>query len=239
MLILPQNSPPVDPLADNLRARRARIAAAARAAGRSEQQVTLVAVGKGQPAPRLRTAAQLGLVDFAENYLQEALPKLDALAGAAVTWHFIGRLQANKTRPVAERFQWVHSVDRLRVAARLAAQRPHHAPPLNVLLQVNIAHDDAKAGTAPADTPTLALAVAALPRLVLRGLMCMLPEGLDAAARRAAFAALRRLLADCNARGTRLDVLSMGMSGDFEDAVAQGATHLRIGTALFGPRPAA
>lgn len=239
MLILPQNSPSTDALAIGLHALRARIAAAARAAGRTEQQVTLVAVSKGQPAGRLRAAMQLGLEDFGENYLQEALPKLDALADCALTWHYIGRLQANKTRPIAERFHWVHGVDRLRIAERLAAQRPHDAPPLNVLLQVNIAHDDAKAGVAPADTPALALAVAALPRLALRGLMCMLPEGLDATRRRAAYGALRHLLAECNARGTRLDALSMGMSGDFEDAVAEGATHVRIGTALFGPRPAA
>jgi pyridoxal phosphate enzyme (YggS family) len=223
MLILPQNSPSTQALAARLHALRARIAAAATAAGRTEQQVTLVAVSKGQPAEQLRAAARLGLEDFGESYLQEALPKLDALEGCALSWHFIGRLQANKTRPVAE---------------RLAAQRPHDAPPLNVLLQVNIAHDDAKAGVAPADTPALALAVAALPRLALRGLMCMLPEGLDATRRRAAYGALRRLLAGCNARGTRLDALSMGMSGDFEDAVAAGATHVRIGTALFGPRPA-
>jgi hypothetical protein len=239
MLILPQNSPSVDALAANLAAVRARIAAAAAAAGRTEQQVTLVAVGKGQPAERLRAAARLGLAHFGENYLQEALAKLDALADLELTWHFIGRLQANKTRAVAERFQWVHGVDRLRVAERLSAQRPHHAPPLNVLLQVNIAHDDAKAGVAPADAPALALAVAALPRLALRGLMCMLPEALTAAQRRTAYAALRRLLEECTARGARLEVLSMGMSGDFEDAVAEGATHVRIGTALFGPRPAA
>jgi pyridoxal phosphate enzyme (YggS family) len=238
MLILPQNSPSTQALAARLHALRARIAAAATAAGRTEQQVTLVAVSKGQPAEQLRAAARLGLEDFGESYLQEALPKLDALEGCALSWHFIGRLQANKTRPVAERFHWVHGVDRLRIAERLAAQRPHDAPPLNVLLQVNIAHDDAKAGVAPADTPALALAVAALPRLALRGLMCMLPEGLDATRRRAAYGALRRLLAGCNARGTRLDALSMGMSGDFEDAVAAGATHVRIGTALFGPRPA-
>ena len=236
MLILPQNSPPDATLAANLAALRSRIAVAAAAAGRTEQQVTFVAVGKGQGAERLRAAAGLGLAHFGENYLQEALPKLAALEDLPLTWHFIGRLQANKTRDVAERFQWVHGVDRLRIAERLAAQRPHHAPPLDVLLQVNIAHDDAKAGVAPADAPALALAVAALPRLALRGFMCMLPEGLDGATRRAAYAALRRLLGECNARGARLDALSMGMSGDFEDAVAEGATLVRIGTALFGPR---
>jgi pyridoxal phosphate enzyme (YggS family) len=236
MLILPQNSRSTEALAANLQRVRARIAAAAAAAGRNEQQITLVAVSKGQPGQRVRAAARLGLEHFAENYLQEALPKLEQLAGMELTWHFIGRLQANKTRPVAEHFQWVHGVDRLRIAERLSTQRPHYAPPLNVLLQVNIAHDAAKAGIEPAAAPELVVAVAALPRLVLRGLMCMLPEGLDAAARRTAFAALRRLLEDCNARGARLDALSMGMSGDFEEAVLEGATHVRIGTALFGPR---
>ena len=236
MLILPQNLPSTDALAASLHRLRARIAAAAAAAGRNEDQVTLVAVSKGQPEPLLRAAAQLGLEHFAESYLQEALPKLDALAGMELTWHFIGRLQTNKTRAVAERFQWVHGVDRLHIAERLSAQRPHHAPPLNVLLQVNIAHDGAKAGVEPAAAPELVTAVTALPRLALRGFMCVLPEGLDVAGRRAAFAALRRLLEDCNARGAGLDALSMGMSGDFEEAVLEGATHVRIGTALFGPR---
>ena len=237
MLILPQNSPSTATLADNLQRLRARIVAAAAAAGRSEDQITLVAVSKGQPEGRLRAAARLGLEDFAENYLQEALPKLDALSGLALTWHFIGRLQANKTRAVAERFQWVHGIDRLRIAERLAEQRPPGAPPLNVLLQVNIARDESKAGVEPAAAPELAAAVGALPRLALRGFMCVLPEGLDVSGRRAGFAALRRLLEDCNARGARLDALSMGMSGDFEAAVLEGATHVRIGTALFGPRP--
>ncbi len=237
MLILPQNSPSTATLADNLQRLRARIAAAAAAAGRSADQITLVAVSKGQPEGRLRAAARLGLEDFAENYLQEALPKLDALSGLALTWHFIGRLQANKTRAVAERFQWVHGIDRLRIAERLAEQRPPGAPPLNVLLQVNIARDESKAGVEPAAAPELAAAVGTLPRLALRGFMCVLPEGLDVSGRRAAFAALRRLLEDCNARGARLDALSMGMSGDFEEAVLEGATHVRIGTALFGPRP--
>ena len=236
MLILPQNSPPEELLAANLRAVRARIAAAAAAGGRTEEQVTLVAVGKGHAAERLRAAARLGIEHFGENYLQEALPKLDALTGLELTWHFIGRLQTNKTRPVAERFQWVHGVDRVRIAERLAAQRPHYAPPLNVLLQVNVAGEAAKAGVAPAAVPELVAAIRALPRLALRGLMCMLPEGLEPAARRAAFATVRRLLEDCNARGAGLDALSMGMSGDFEEAVLEGATHVRIGTALFGPR---
>jgi pyridoxal phosphate enzyme (YggS family) len=236
MLIIPQNSPSTDALAANLRQLRARMAAAAAAAGRNADQVTLVAVSKGQPAERLRAATLLGVEHFAENYLQEALPKLDALAGMELTWHFIGRLQANKTRAVAERFHWAHGVDRLRVAERLSAQRPHNTPPLNVLLQVNIANDDSKAGLEPAAVAELALTVAALPRLALRGLMCMLPEGMNTADRREAFASLRRLLEACNARGAGLDALSMGMSGDFEEAVLEGATHVRIGTALFGPR---
>jgi pyridoxal phosphate enzyme (YggS family) len=236
MPIRPQNSSSIESLDANLRQLRARIAAAAAAAGRNEAQVTLVAVGKGQSTERLRGAAQLGLTHFAENYLQESLPKLEALAGMELTWHFIGRVQANKTRVIAEHFQWVHGIDRLRIAERLSAQRPHCSPALNVLLQVNIGQDEAKAGVEPAAVPKLVEAVAALPRLRLRGFMCMLPEGLESSARRAAFASLRQLLETCNARGAHLDALSMGMSGDFEDAVLEGATHVRIGTALFGAR---
>lgn len=236
MPIRPQNSSSIESLGANLRPLRARIAAAATAAGRNEAQVTLVAVGKGQSAERLRSAAQLGLTHFAENYLQESLPKLAALAGMELTWHFIGRVQANKTRVIAEHFHWVHGIDRRRIAERLSAQRPDCSPALNVLLQVNIGHDAAKAGVAPAAVPELVELVAALPRLCLRGFMCMLPEGLESSARRAAFASLRQLLEACNARGARLDVLSMGMSGDFEDAILEGATHVRIGTALFGAR---
>jgi hypothetical protein len=239
MLILPQNSASAGLLATRLRALRSRIAAAAAASGRSEDSVTLVAVSKGHGVDAIRAAAQLGLEHFGENYLQEVLPKIEALRGSELTWHFLGRLQANKTRSVAERFDWVHGLDRLHVAERLSAQRPHYAPPLNVCVQVNIAADPHKAGVAPAEAATLVQAVAALPRLRMRGLMCMLPEGLDAPARRSAFDSLSDLRDALNRQGSVLDALSMGMSGDFEEAIAAGATMVRIGTAIFGARPAA
>jgi hypothetical protein len=215
---------------------RAQLASAARAAGRSVDCVTVVAVSKGHAAAAITAAASLGLRHFGESYLQEALPKMSALSGAGHTWHFIGRLQANKTRAVAEHFDWVHGVDRLRIAERLASQRPAHAAALEVCIQVNIADDADKAGVAPAATAELALAVAQLPRLRLRGLMCLLPESLAPAERRAAFARLRMLQESLRAQHPALDTLSMGMSGDFAEAVLEGATLVRIGTAIFGPR---
>jgi pyridoxal phosphate enzyme (YggS family) len=238
MLTLPQNSPMDDRPAARLHRLRARIGAAAAAAGRSEQSVTVVAVSKGHGAAAVQALAQLGVEHFGESYLQEALPKLDALAGLELNWHFIGRLQANKTRGVAERFAWAHGVDRLRIAERLAAQRPHYAPPLNVCLQVRLAADAGRGGASAAQLPTLAAGVAALPQLRLRGLMCMLPEGLDAATQCTQFEAVHALLLELNGGGAKLDTLSMGMSGDFEAAIAAGATLVRIGTALFGSRNA-
>jgi pyridoxal phosphate enzyme (YggS family) len=239
MLIGPQNSASAAALAQRHRALRARIAAAASAAGRNEDCVTLLAVSKGHGAAEVQALAQLGVENFGENYLQEALPKLDALAGMELTWHYIGRLQANKTRPIAERFAWVHSVDRLRTAERLAAQRPHFAAPLNVCLQLRLADIEERSGATPAEIPALAAAVAALPRLRLRGLMCMLPEGLEPPAQRARFGEVRALFDRLNRDGAGLDTLSMGMSGDLEAAIACGATLVRVGTALFGPRPPA
>ena len=215
---------------------RSRINLAAQAAGRDPSTVTLVAVTKGKSAELIAEAATAGVTDFGENYLKEALPKLDALAGRALVWHFIGQLQSNKTRAVAERFDWVHSVDRLSVAQRLAEQRPFHAVPLNVCLQVKLVPEPGKGGIELAELPTLAAAVARLPRLSLRGLMCVPPPHEDAAAARAPFAALRHALGRLNANGLKLDTLSMGMSGDFEAAITEGATMVRIGTALFGPR---
>ncbi len=198
--------------------------------------VTILAVGKGQPANMLRAAAPLGLKDFGESYVQEALAKIEALRDLGLTWHFIGRLQANKTRPVAAHFDWVHGVDRLKIAERLSEQRPFHAPPLNVCLQVNIAGELSKGGAAPGELPALAAAVARLPRLKLRGLMCIPPDEDDPALQRHWFAAMRREFEALNASGAGLDTLSMGMSGDFESAIREGATLIRIGTALFGPR---
>jgi pyridoxal phosphate enzyme (YggS family) len=160
------------------------------------------------------------------------------LRDLSLTWHFIGRLQANKTRSVAASFDWVHGVDRLKIAERLSEQRPFHAPPLNVCLQVNIAGEDSKGGVTVAELPALATAVAALPRLKLRGLMCIPPDEEDPSRQRAWFAGMRREMEALNAAGATLDTLSMGMSGDFESAILEGATVVRIGTALFGPRDA-
>jgi hypothetical protein len=220
-----------------LAAVRDRMAQAAARSGRSAQSVTLLAVGKAQPLLLLAAAADLGVADFGESYLQEGLEKIAALRDRALTWHFVGRVQANKTRPIAEEFAWVHALDRLKIAARLSAQRPFHAPPLNVCLQVNLAGEATKGGIAPAELPALAAGVAALPRLKLRGLMCIPPEETEVARQRAWFAQLRTLLEQLNASGSALDTLSMGMSGDFEAAIAEGATLVRIGTALFGARP--
>lgn len=229
----PQNLP------EQLEKLRNRIASAARSAGRNADSVTLLAVGKGHPANLLRAAAGLGIRDFGESYVQEALEKIGALGDLGLTWHFIGRLQANKTRAVAAHFDWVHGVDRLKVAERLSEQRPFHAAPLNICLQVNIAGELTKGGVEPRELPELAAAVARLPRLKLRGLMCIPPDEEDPARQRQWFAAMRGQLESLNASGAGLDTLSMGMSGDFEAAILEGATIVRIGTALFGERPSA
>jgi len=222
-----------------IRDTRARIAAAAAQCGRSVDSITLLAVSKGQPAQLVQAAAAHGLTQFGESYPQEALAKQDELSGttANITWHFIGRLQANKTRPVAERFAWVHALDRLKIAQRLSDQRPYHAEPLNVCLQVNIAAEQTKGGVSPEEVSELARAVAALPRLKLRGLMCIPPEEPDTQRQRAWFARLRQLQEALNAQGAGLDTLSMGMSADLEAAIIEGSTCVRVGTALFGPRP--
>jgi pyridoxal phosphate enzyme (YggS family) len=209
---------------------------AAGAAGRDVSSVTLLAVSKGQDIARIRAALSLGLTEFGENYVDEALPKIHALEGSGAHWHFIGRLQANKTRPVATHFAWVHGIDRLRIAERLSAQRPFHAPALNVCVQVHIAEDPAKGGVVPAELMSLLNAIARLPRLQLRGLMCMLPYGWQAPEQHAAFARLATLARKARTAGLALDTLSMGMSGDFEAAIMEGSTLVRIGTALFGDR---
>jgi pyridoxal phosphate enzyme (YggS family) len=216
---------------------RTRMARAAAAGGRNAQSVTLLAVGKAQPLELLAAAADCGVADFGESYLQEALPKIAALQERALTWHFIGRIQANKTRLIAETFAWVHALDRLKVAERLAAQRPHYAPPLNVCLQVNLAGEATKGGLTPAELPALAAAVAGVPHLALRGLMCIPPAESEPARQRAWFARLRVLKEELNAAGHSLDTLSMGMSADFESAIQEGATIVRLGTVLFGARP--
>jgi pyridoxal phosphate enzyme (YggS family) len=230
MLIGPQN------LAVHVNHVRSRIRRAAVAAGRDPASVTLVAVSKSKPAESLRAVAMVGVTDFGENYLQEALPKLDELADLPLHWHYIGGLQSNKTRAVAERFEWVHSLDRFTIAKRLSDQRPFHAPPLNLCIQVALVSEPAKGGVDPKELPELAARTAGLPRVKLRGLMCMPPPQPNPSAARAVFSQLRELLDALNAGGYGLDVLSMGMSGDFEPAIAAGATHVRIGTALFGSR---
>ena len=239
MLIGSQISLTDDAIAANLQALRAEIAAAAAAAHRTEDCVTLVAVSKGHGAERVRAAAARGVTDFGESYLQEALPKIDALRDLPVSWHFIGRIQSNKSAAIAQRFDWVHGIDRLKIAERLSAQRPHYAPPLQVCIQVNIAGERGKAGVEPAAAAGLARSVRALPRLRLRGLMCMLPAGRSAEDNRQAFHALALLSQQINALGGGLDTLSMGMSVDYREAIQQGATLIRVGTAIFGPRPGA
>ena len=230
MLMNPQNS------REQVRIIRNRINSAAGAAMRNVDSVTLVAVSKGQAANKVRAVAAEGIRDIGESYVQEALEKIEQLRDLTLTWHFIGRLQANKTRVIAASFDWVHGVERLKIAERLSEQRPFHAPPLNVCLQVNIAGEASKGGVTPADLPALAASVAVLPRLKLRGLMCIPPDEEDPTRQRMWFAALRRALEELNAAGAGLDTLSMGMSGDFEAAIFEGATIVRIGTALFGER---
>jgi pyridoxal phosphate enzyme (YggS family) len=244
MLIAPQISSAAEGIERNLQALRAEIAAAAAAAHRSDDCITLVAVSKGHDAGRVRAVAAGGVGNFGESYLQEALLKIDALRDLPLTWHFIGRIQSNKSAAIAERFDWVHGVDRLKIAERLSAQRPHYAPPLQVCIQVNIADEAAKAGVTPAGAMELAQALRALPRLTLRGLMCILPAGGTDAANRQGFQALAQLLRAINstagtAAGGTLDTLSMGMSADYRAAIHEGATLIRIGTAIFGPRSSA
>jgi hypothetical protein len=230
MLTAPQFLP------ERLAAVLARIEAAAHRAGRDPGSVRLLAVSKQQPVESVRAVAAAGQHEFGENYVQEALAKIEALRGLPLTWHFIGQLQGNKTRDVATAFQWVHTLDRDRIAARLSAQRPHYAGPLDVLLQVKLVEEAGKGGVEPGDLPRMAEIVAGMPRLRLRGLMCIPPPATDEASQRGPFARLRSLLEDLNARGHGLDTLSMGMSADLESAVAEGATIVRIGTAVFGPR---
>ena len=223
-------------IATNLQVVRQRIADAARAAGRPPEAVRLLAVSKTWPAGRVAEAAAAGQRAFGENYVQEGVDKIAALGRDELEWHFIGPLQSNKTRPVAEHFAWVHSLDRFKVAQRLAAQRPAGRPPLQVCVQVNVSGEASKSGCAAAEAPALCRQVAALPGLRLRGLMAI-PAPVDGfAEQRQAFARLRRLYDDLRRDGLDIDTLSMGMSHDLEAAVAEGATLVRIGTAIFGER---
>lgn len=220
-------------LADNLSTLAARIQAAATAAGRAPASIQLLAVSKTKPASAVREAFAAGVRDVGENYLQEALGKQTELTDLPLTWHFIGPIQSNKTRAIAEHFDWVHSVDRLKIAQRLSEQRPDHLPLLNLCLQVNVSGEASKSGCTPEELPALAQAIAALPKVRLRGLMAIPEPTDDRAAQDAAFARVRELQ---DSLGLNLDTLSMGMSHDLESAIAQGATWVRIGTALFGAR---
>lgn len=219
-------------ITEHLREIAARVARAARLAGLATD-VTIVAVSKQRTSEEIAEAFRAGQRDFGESYAQEAVRKIDALRDLDVTWHFIGALQANKTRLVAEKFQWVHTVDRAKIAARLNEQRPHFAPPLDVLIQVNQAREAQKSGAAVEDVPALARAILALPRLRLRGLMAIPPADSDP---EPWFRALAALHARLRGEGLALDTLSMGMSADFEKAIAAGSNCVRIGTAIFGPR---
>jgi pyridoxal phosphate enzyme (YggS family) len=195
-----------------------------------------MAVSKEHPAEAIRVLAQAGQTDFGESYLQEALPKLEALQDLKLTWHYIGHVQSNKTRPIAQHFAWVHTLDRLRIAERLSEQRPHYAPPLNVCIQVKLADEPGKAGVTPHELLPLATSVTELPKLCLRGLMCIPPPSDTVEVQAGYFATLARALADLKSQGLELDTLSMGMSDDLEAAIAAGATIVRVGTAIFGER---
>jgi PLP dependent protein len=216
-------------IAENLQAVRTRIERAARASRRDPATVTLLAVSKAHTVARIREAVAAGQQAFGENYVQDALPKMDALPG--LEWHLIGPLQSNKTRPAAERFDWIHTVDREKIARRLSEQRPAHLPPLNILIQVNSSGEGSKSGVVPREVATLAASIKSLPRLRLRGLMTIPEPGADRSRFRAVSDVFEELRGEFG-----FDTLSMGMSDDMEAAIAEGATLVRIGTAIFGAR---
>jgi PLP dependent protein len=223
-------------ITDHLAEIRGRVSFALKSAGRSGDEVTIVAVSKGQPAAAIAAAHAAGQRDFGESYVQEALPKMRLLEELDIVWHYIGPIQSNKTRAIAEHFDWVHTVDREKIALRLDEQRPFYAPALNVCIQINLAGEVQKAGVERAGAAALAGTIAALPRLRLRGLMGIPPAAAGAAKAGAFFAELAALEEELNGAGFSLDSLSMGMSGDFEAAIRHGATLVRIGTAVFGSR---
>jgi PLP dependent protein len=226
-------------ITEGLQAITARIGAAAAAAGRAPQDIQLVAVSKTFPPEDIRAAFACGQRAFAESYVQEALEKINDLNDLPLEWHFIGPIQSNKTRAIAQTFQWVHSVDRLRIAQRLSDARPGSLAPLQVCLQVNISGETSKSGIAPVDVALLAEQVSHLPNLRLRGLMTVPRPSDDSEVQRAAFHSMRKLLESVRALGIALDTLSMGMSDDLEAAVQEGATIVRVGRAIFGERAAA
>lgn len=205
-------------------------------AGRSAQDITLLAVSKTFPAEAVREAYAAGQRAFGESYVQEALDKIETLRELQIEWHFIGPIQSNKTRPIAESFAWVHGIDRLKIAERLSAQRPFGMPPLNVCIQVNVSGEQSKSGVEPDAVAELALQVAELPRLKLRGLMAIPAPADNPEEQRKPFAQLRALQQHLNAQGMQLDTLSMGMSQDMPAAILEGATIVRVGSAIFGVR---
>ena len=223
-------------IASNLQAVRDAIVAAAKLAGRHAEEVSLLAVSKTFPSNAGREAYLAGQTRFAESYVQEAIEKIDKLHGLDIEWHYIGPIQTNKTRAIAENFSWVHSVDRFKIAERLSRQRPVHLPPLQVCLQVNISQESSKSGVEPDDAESIAIEISKLPNLTLRGLMAVPAPSDDFNLQRESFGQLRKLRDRLNLKGLQLDILSMGMSHDFSAAIAEGATMVRIGTAIFGDR---
>jgi PLP dependent protein len=223
-------------IATNLQAVHGAIACAADMAQRREQEITLLAVSKTFPAEAIRAASEAGQRVFGESYLQEALDKIEVLRELSLEWHFIGPIQSNKTRPIAENFSWVHAVDRLKIAERLSAQRPSNLPPLNICIQVNISGEISKSGVAPEEVLELAQKIDALPQLRLRGLMAIPAPAASLDEQRKPFAQLHDLQQKLNKQGLALDTLSMGMSQDMEAAILEGATIVRVGSAIFGAR---
>jgi PLP dependent protein len=220
-----------------LQAVEQRIRAAALLAGRNPESVELLAVSKTFPAQAVRDAYLAGQVAFGESYVQEALDKMRSLHDLPLTWHFIGPLQSNKTRLVAENFAWVHGVDRKKIADRLSSARPENFPPLQVCIEINVSGEASKSGVSPADVAELAAHICSLPRLQLRGLMAIPAPSQDVTTQRRQFGMVRDVLVDLGRAGYQLDTLSMGMSDDLEAAIAEGATIVRVGSAIFGSRP--
>ncbi|WP_415886686.1 YggS family pyridoxal phosphate-dependent enzyme [Neptuniibacter sp. QD37_6] len=223
-------------IAKNLNKVRSEIASSASKSGRKTSDITLLAVSKTRPANDIRIAANEGQVHFGENYLQESLEKINELKALELCWHFIGPLQSNKTRAVAENFDWLHTLDRFKIAKRLSEQRPTDLAPLNVCIQVNISNEDSKSGCLPSELTALVNVISELPNICVRGLMAIPKATQDAQEQQVAFAKMKALQLELQAKYPQLDTLSMGMSGDMDAAIAEGSTIVRIGTAIFGPR---